>query len=174
MAQAIDTLEVIFTANLLPLTGSLERISGQLMGVKGATDIADMSLRNMAGALDFGMEGLKRGANSAGQAVGNAFARGLRSKKGQVDQAVRYLTQSALEALRRLLNTGAPAALDVPRSAQMEKFDRASMEWAGNGAGQAMDITIPINVDGIRLGEACVRGINALGRMTGRSVINMQ
>lgn len=171
MAQAIDTLEVIFTANMAPLTACLGQINSQLMGVRGASDIADAGLKNMAASLDFGMEALKRNAGSAGQAVGNAFAKGLRSKKPAVDAAVKYLTQAALEALRMLLNPGAaPADVDSVPKSQMERFDAESMgRSAAGGFGGTMDITVPINVDGVRLGEACIRGINSVSRISGRA-----
>lgn len=172
MAQAIDTLEVIFTANMAPLTACLGQISAQLAGVSGASDIADAGLRNMAASLDFGMAALKRSAGSAGQAVGAAFANGIRSKKGAVDQAVKYLTQAAMDALRTLIAPGAGAddAATVPGSTA-QRFDAASMEKAAaaGGSGEVIDVTVPINVDGIRLGEACIRGINTVSRISGRA-----
>ena len=175
MAQTIDTLEVVFSANRAPLSGCLMQINAQLMSVKTASDIAESSLKSMANALDFGMVALKKDAYSAGQAVGTAFARGLRSKRGAVDAAVKYLTSAALAALRRLLNMGAGSGAQGTGAASMEKFDTADLkqEKSGDNAAGVMDITIPINVDGIKLGEACVRGLSSAARITGRSVLNI-
>lgn len=175
MAQTIDSLEVVFAADMMPLSSCLDRINIQLMSVNGASDIADASLRNMAGALDFGMSGLRRDARNAGQAVGDAFAKGLRSKKGEVDAAVKYLTAAALEALRRLMNMGSGAGVNEVGSVGIEKFDAEVMRRE-NGEAEAagkMDITIPLNVDGIKLGEACMRGIGSMARMTGRAILNI-
>jgi hypothetical protein len=175
MAQTIDTLEVVFSADLAPLSSCLMQINAQLMSVKTAGDIADASLKNMAGALDFGMAALKKDANSAGQAVGMAFSKGLRSKRSAVDAAVQYLTAAALAALRRLLNMGAGAGAQDAGAASMEKFADSDLkkDSGADGGTGVMDITIPINVDGIKLGEACVRGLSSATRLTGRSVLNI-
>lgn len=171
MAQAIDTLEVIFSADTAPLSACLNQINMQLLSVSGASLIADNSLRSMASALDFGMESLKKQAFNAGAAVGTSFASGLRSKKGAVDSAVKYLTAAALAALNRLLSAK-PTALPTPSGAgALNLPDAPYAENIKNAAAQrVIDITVPINVDGIRLGEACIRGVREAAAMSGRAV----
>lgn len=180
MSSVIDTLAVAFTADVGPLAARLSEIDGMLRGVGAVSQIADASLRSMAGALDFSMGSLKAGAYAAGAAVGTRFAEGLRSRKGAVDGAVKYLTASALSALNRLLGSGTSATADAgtgtTSSVTATRFDEGTLAGGtGARAGESAvsSITIPISVDGIKLGEACVKGLSRVSKLTGRGVIEI-
>ena len=44
---------------------------------------------------------------------------------------------------------------------------------AVDAALERMNITIPLNVDGMKLGEASIRGINAVTRSAGKVLLNI-
>ena len=47
------------------------------------------------------------------------------------------------------------------------------MNAAAERALENVNLTIPIHVDGMKLGEASIRGINAVTRSTGRLMLNL-
>ena len=51
----------------------------------------------------------------------------------------------------------------------LEDRVRAAVEEALGG----VTLTVPLNVDGMRLGEASIRGINAVTRSTGRVLLKL-
>lgn len=181
MSGVIDTLAVVFTAELGPLAQQISEMDGMLRGVGAASRAADASLRSMAGALDFSMGALRSGAHSAGAAVGARFAEGLRSKKGAVDSAVKYLTSSALAALNRLLGGGKGAGAGAGTGASpapvaaVARLDEGALAGGSGGPAEAKisSITIPINLDGVKLGEACIKGLSQVSKLTGRGMIEL-
>lgn len=180
MSSVIDTLAVAFTADVGQLAARLSEIDGILRGVGTASQIADAGLRSIAGALDFSMGSLKAGAYAAGASVGTRFAEGLRSRKGAVDGAVKFLTASALSALNRLLGSGTSATsgsgTGASSSVSTARFDEGTLAGgmsALSGERAVQNITIPISVDGIKLGEACVKGLNRVSKQTGRGMIEI-
>jgi hypothetical protein len=180
MGSVIDTLAVAFTADVGPLAARLSEIDGMLRGVGTFSQTADASLRSMAGALDFSMGSLKAGAYAAGAAVGTRFAEGLRGRRGAVDAAVKYLTASALAALNRLLGSGTPTTGGMGTGATAtvaaSRFDEKTLAGgtgALSGENAVNNITIPISVDGIKLGEACVKGLSRVSKLTGRGIIEL-
>ena len=54
-----------------------------------------------------------------------------------------------------------------------EVREAAPVSDAVNAALGDLNITIPLNVDGIKLGEASIRGINAVTRNAGRLLLNI-
>lgn len=86
------------------------------------------------------------------------FAGGIRGAQLDVERAAGSLSAAATDALR------------------MPELPQAGAEGGANAAERALEnvnLTIPIHVDGMKLGEASIRGINAVTRSAGRLLLNL-
>ena len=178
MSGTLDTLQIVFTAEAGPLTSQLEHITRQLGNVNVASETAQTGLRGLAGAMQGSFSALSDRAYTAGAAAGRALANGLRSQSGAVTSAAEHLAQGASAALRKVSsggNGGGSSRGGGGGSGTVTRFSTAVMSASGGGTsgGGSTNITVPINVDGVRLGEACIRGIERVSDITGRSVLSI-
>lgn len=178
MSGTLDTLQIVFTAEAGPLTSQLEHITRQLGNVNVASETAQTGLRGLAGAMQGSFSALSDRAYAAGAAAGRALANGLRSQSGAVTSAAEHLAQGASAALRKASsggNGGGSSRGGGGGSGTVMRFSTAVMSASGGGTsgGGSTTITVPINVDGVRLGEACIRGIERVSDITGRSVLSI-
>ena len=178
MSGTLDTLQIVFTAEAGPLTSQLEHITRQLGNVNVASETAQTGLRGLAGAMQGSFSALSDRAYAAGAAAGRALANGLRSQSGAVTSAAEHLAQGASAALRKASSGGNGGGSSRGRgggSGTVTRFSTAVMSASGGGTsgGGSTNITVPINVDGVRLGEACIRGIERVSDITGRSVLSI-
>ena len=180
MSGTLDTLQIVFTAEAGPLTSQLEHITRQLGNVNVASETAQTGLRGLAGAMQGSFSALSDRAYAAGAAAGRALANGLRSQSGAVISAAEHLAQGASAALRKVSSGGSSGSGGSSRgggggSGTVTRFSTAVMSASGGGTsgGGSTTITVPINVDGVRLGEACIRGIERVSEITGRSVLSI-
>lgn len=178
MSGTLDTLQIVFTAEAGPLTSQLEQITRQLGNVNVASETAQTGLRGLAGAMQGSFSALSDRAYTAGAAAGRALANGLRSQSGAVTSAAEHLAQGASAALRKVSsggNGGGSSRGGGGGSGTVTRFSTAVMSASGGGTsgGGSTTITVPINVDGVRLGEACIRGIERVSDITGRSVLSI-
>ena len=176
MSGTLDTLQIVFTAEAGPLTSQLEHITRQLGNVNVASETAQTGLRGLAGAMQGSFSALSDRAYAAGAAAGRALANGLRSQSGAVTSAAEHLAQGASAALRKVSSGGGSGGSSRGGgggSGTVTRFSTAVMSASGGGTsgGGSANITVPINVDGVRLGEACIRGIERVSDITGRSVL---
>ena len=178
MSGTLDTLQIVFTAEAGPLTSQLEHITRQLWNVNVASETAQTGLRGLAGAMQGSFSALSDRAYAAGAAAGRALANGLRSQSGAVISAAEHLAQGASAALRKVSyggGSGGSSRGGGGGSGTVTRFSTAVMSASGGGTsgGGSANITVPINVDGVRLGEACIRGIERVSDITGRSVLSI-
>ena len=178
MSGTLDTLQIVFSAEAGPLTSQLEHITRQLGNVNVASETAQTGLRGLAGAMQGSFSALSDRAYAAGAAAGRALANGLRSQSGAVTSAAEHLAQGASAALRKVSsggNGGGSSRGGGGGSGTVTRFSTAVMSASGGGTsgGGSTNITVPINVDGVRLGEACIRGIERVSDITGRSVLSI-
>lgn len=179
MSGTLDTLQIVFTAEAGPLTSQLEHITRQLGNVNVASETAQTGLRGLAGAMQGSFSALSDRAYAAGAAAGRALANGLRSQSGAVTSAAEHLAQGASAALRKASSGGGSGGGSSRGggggSGTVTRFSTAVMSASGGGTsgGGSTNITVPINVDGVRLGEACIRGIERVSDITGRSVLSI-
>ena len=96
-----------------------------------------------------------------GSYFGEGFALGIRDSVSQVARAASDIGAAATGGLNAVL----PG--DV-RNAAPNDINAAVNAALGN-----MNLTIPLNVDGVKLGEASIRGINAVTRSAGRLLLNI-
>lgn len=179
MSGTLDTLQIVFTAEAGPLISQLEHITRQLGNVNVASETAQTGLRGLAGAMQGSFSALSDRAYAAGAAAGRALANGLRSQSGAVTSAAEHLAQGASAALRKASSGGSGSGGSSRGggggSGTVTRFSTAVMSASGGGTsgGGSTNITVPINVDGVRLGEACIRGIERVSDITGRSVLSI-
>ena len=178
MSGTLDTLQIVFTSEAGPLTSQLEHITRQLGNVNVASETAQTGLRGLAGAMQGSFSALSDRAYAAGAAEGRALANGLRSQSGAVISAAEHLAQGASAALRKVSSGGGSGGSSRGGgggSGTVTRFSTAVMSASGGGTsgGGSANITVPINVDGVRLGEACIRGIERVSDITGRSVLSI-
>lgn len=178
MSGTLDTLQIVFTAEAGPLISQLEQITRQLGNVNVASETAQTGLRGLAGAMQGSFSALSDRAYTAGAAAGRALANGLRSQSGAVISAAEHLAQGASAALRKVSSGGGSGGSSRGRgggSGTVTRFSTAVMSASGGGTsgGGSTTITVPINVDGVRLGEACIRGIERVSDITGRGILSI-
>ena len=168
MSNVIDELKIVFSAETGSLVSSLAQISGQLMTLQGVSGAAQASLRGLAAAFAGGMAGVSGEAYSAGANAGAAFARGLRAQAGSVRSAAKYLSAAAVSSLGRG-NVGSGAG------AGATGFGTGVLGGdTGSAASKAVstaEIVVPLNVDGVKLGEACIKAMNQVSGITGKAHI---
>ena len=81
-----------------------------------------------------------------------------------------------LDALSGNLNAVSAASLRADLGLRAAELPQASAMGSAQSAEQALEnvnLTIPIHVDGMKLGEASIRGINAVTRSAGRLLLNL-
>ena len=100
-------------------------------------------------------------AGAFGDNFAEGFARGIEGAVRRVAKASAALAGAASGGL------GASLPGEVRRAAAVS--DGGDV----NAALERVDITIPLSVDGIRLGEASIRGINAVTRSAGRLLLDI-
>lgn len=129
----------------------------------GAVYAAIRAMINRATAMIRSLLGIHSPSRVAGEFGGNfaeGFARGIEGAVGRVAGASAALAQAAAGGLDAALPGEVRGASPLGEAAANAVLDR-------------LDITIPLNVDGIRLGEASIRGINAVTRSAGRLLLEI-
>ena len=176
MSNVIDELKVIFSAETGPLMAGLAGISARLTEMQGMSGAAEASLQALAAAFSGGLAGTAEDAFSAGADAGAAFARGLRTQAGSVRSAAAYISASAVSALggRYTGDAGANAEASTGASSAT-RFDTSILSGgsgaAVSGINRNIEVTVPLNVDGVKLGEACIRALDRVSGMAGRGHI---
>lgn len=191
MSGIIDTLQVVFTADAGQLTSQLAQISAQLMSLDQLAAQACAGLAALGSALDFGMGEAREDAFAAGSAVGAAFASGIRSAKNSVIAAAKALSAAAVTALNPVAAASAPDGGDggtpaatapdaIPAYAPAvyaAAFTPDMLAPAETAATRAnapgMNVVVPINLDGVKLGEACIKAMDMVSGMTGRTRLSI-
>ena len=88
------------------------------------------------------------------------FADGIRSSLVNAEKAAGALGLSAVRSLQQS---------ELPQRNGFANSDVKTVEQAL----ERVDLTIPISVDGMKLGEASIRGINAVTRAAGKLMLNL-
>ena len=99
-------------------------------------------------------------AGEFGGYFGEGFARGIEGARERVSLASAGLAGAASGGLDAALPGEVRASPGVGAAAADALADR-------------LNITVPLNVDGMRLGEASIRGINAVTRSAGRVMLEI-
>lgn len=135
--------------------------SGQGAAGAAAASLASAALRKLRSML--AIHSPSKVTRGYGENFGVGFARGI---GGTLDQAARAAGTLGGTASASLKAASLPAG--GPEGGLKDQ-----MTSAVQGALGGVNLTIPLNVDGIKLGEASIRGINAVTRSAGRVLINI-
>ena len=98
-----------------------------------------------------------------GRFFGEGFAKGVTGSAQEVAKAAEGLSDAATGGLRLSAMPAMESARGIEQSVQ-QAVERALGD---------VQLTIPLNVDGMKLGEASIRGINAVTRSAGRLLLNI-
>ena len=109
----------------------------------------------------------------AGEFAGAGFALGLGDELKRVEASARALALAGPQAADAEAGPVGTADLGLRVRALADAGDGARsdaelVQAVRAAALEGLEITVPLEVDGLRLGEACIRGINAVTRRTGR------
>ena len=130
--------------------------AGKSSVIKAANEVASAAVSRIRSALQ--IHSPSRVAHDLGARFSQGFALGMLEGR----------TQAAASA--RSLGGVAAAAVEQAPVARVAEGDlAAAVERALGG----MRVVAPIEVDGVRLGQAAIRGINAVRRATGRQMLDL-
>ena len=148
--------------------------SSQSAVLAAAARLANLAAAQLRSALK--IHSPSRVMREAGEFAGAGFALGLGDELKKVEASARALALAGPQAadaeagpvgtadLGLRVRALADAGDGVRSDAELVQAVRAAAQAALEG----LEITVPLEVDGLRLGEACIRGINAVTRRTGR------
>ena len=165
---AVGNLTSAFAVGMSGMTGAAQTAAGNIAAAftEGMADMTGAVQSGAAGiteAFAGGLETLDDDAQATGAGAGSAFATGLRSQAGSVRSAAAYLASAAAQALGGTY-TGGTATVGFSEAA----MSGGSVASSG-GRTDTVEITVPLNVDGVRLGEACIRAMGRVAGITGRA-----
>lgn len=190
--MTLDELSVVFTADIAPFSAAVASVSSLL---SAAADQADSLAARFTNAGIQAGEGLRQGllsrraavadaaralADAAANALRNALGihspsrvamaagslfdegliRGIAGSAGQVEKEAALLSDRASSALRA--PEFPPEAVPSPVSAPVPAAPSDA------NALSPISLTIPLEIDGYRLGVAAIEGINRVSQGTGR------
>ncbi len=148
------------TGQMVSAGGALSEGLAKGIGAKSAS--VNAAIRKMADSATRLLKSLlkihspSKVTEGYGAFFAEGFAKGIRETQAEVLGAVNALESGAVNALNPL-----PAA----QSAEKGESCVRGLE--------NLHLTIPIQVDGMKLGEASIRGINAVTRSTGKLLLNL-
>lgn len=188
----LEELSVRFSADIAPFSAAVSQVQGMLSALGGAADGITAQFQT-AGAM--AGEGLKNGLLSqraavaaAAQMLAQAAANALRgalqihSPSRLTYEVGRFFDEGLLEGIRGSadrvaaeagnLGKGAAfalqdAAVQMPLSPAAD-FSAARQAVSPDQALSSLSLTVPLEIDGYRLGVAAIEGINRVAKGTGR------
>lgn len=126
--------------------------------MQAANRIANAAVSRIRSALS--IHSPSRVSFQLGGWFGEGFAGGVLDSLDQVERSAAALSQGASNFLAR-------------QSALLPEIEGASAALGGRAIPQDMNITIPMYVDGMKLGEASIRGINQVTRSAGKVLLEI-
>lgn len=171
MSNVLDTLEVVFSADVGPLAVSLKQVDAQLLGLRSTAALASVSLQSMAAVGLSAMNALSSGAYSAGAQAGAAFARGISGAQSAVAQAAAGLAAAASAALQRVGSVNIPVSVSSTGTVASAKTGASAS--GGKSGGSSGNVTMPLVVDSVKLGEVVVRSIAQAGNISGKKILEI-
>ena len=131
--------------------------SGQSVITSAVSSVVNSALRRMRSLLS--IHSPSKVTRSLGGYFGEGFAQGILGSVSLAERAAGSLSHSALDGLSAM-----PDA-DAGMSARMQTAVESAL---GN-----VQLVVPLHVDGMKLGEASIRGINAVTKSAGKVLLNI-
>ena len=184
----VETLEICLQANITNVAEQLSGISAQLASLAPAATSAGAQLgqgfaNGIASKYGAVMAAANRIANAAvsrirsalsihspskvtydlGAFFGEGFSQGIAASIASAESSAARLSEAAADRLN-------PAAsADFAEHGGLSESMRAALDAALGGT----DLNVTLEVDGMRLGEASIRGINRVTRSAGRVLLEI-
>ena len=167
--MTLETLEIRFQAQVEEAAAQLQALIAQIRQVSAAAS----------------------GMYSAGLRLSQGLATGIRAGKSSVIKAANEVASAAVSRIRSALQIHSPSRVAQDLGARFSQgFALGMLEGRTQAAASArslggvaaaaveralgaMRVVAPIEVDGVRLGQAAIRGINAVRRATGRQMLDL-
>lgn len=136
---------------------------GFARGISQRSDRVDAAIRKMTDAATKKLKKLlsiqspSKVTEAYGAFFAEGFANGILGAQGDAARAAGALGDAAVRSLR---------VSELPQSQSAAQADVFK-------ALERVNLTIPIQVDGMKLGEASIRGINAVTRSAGKLMLNL-
>ena len=131
--------------------------SGRSVVTSAVESVVNSALRRMKSLLQ--IHSPSKVTRSFGGYFGEGFAEGIMNSVSLAERAAGRLSGSALAGLSALPEVEGGMAAQV----------QSAVESALGG----VNVVIPLNVDGMKLGEASIRGINAVTKSAGKVLLNI-
>ncbi|HIS02416.1 MAG TPA: hypothetical protein IAA75_00780 [Candidatus Pullichristensenella avicola] len=184
--MTLETLEIRFQAEIQGAVLQLRALIGEMQRVNVAASSMRQAGLQLSAGLAAGIRAGKSQVLSAASEVANAAASRIRSalrihspSRVARDLGARFSEGFALGVLdgqaRAALSAGelAQTAGGAVSAAPMPKAQDGELIAAIERALGTLTVVAPIQVDGVRLGEAAISGINAVRRATGRQMLEI-
>lgn len=136
--------------------GISSKVSAIVSAAKRAADSAVAKLKNL-----LKIASPSKVTRELGGYFGEGFAEGIQSTVRMAESGAAALSMAAVRAVR---------AANIPAD---DNGIGGTVRGAVQGAMGDMNITVPLTVDGIKLGEAAIRGINRVTRSAGRVMLEL-
>ena len=147
-------------------TAGRQLANGFAAGIRDRNGAVQAAVSSMVGAATRKIRSLldihspSKVAEGFGAYFGEGFALGVEDSVSGVEQAVSGLSRAATAGLE---------GVSIPESPSVEQTAQAAVQRALDG----VQLTVPIHVDGVKLGEAAIRGINAVTKSAGRLLLDI-
>ena len=181
--MTLEELSVVFSAETAPFESAVARVAALLPEASAAADVLAARFEAAGAQAALGLQsGLLSGKNAvaaAARTVADAAANALRgalqihSPSKVTYQAGRFFDEGLLSGIENGLSLVESAAAGLGRSAA-EALGGPNVTAAASSNSMAREqndsisITVPLEIDGYRLGVAAIEGINRVSRGTGR------
>ena len=126
------------------------------------SSVVNAAIRKMRTLLD--IHSPSRVTEGFGAYFGEGFIQGISATVAGAERAAGDLSQAAASALGNV---------EIPEAETSgTALDRAAQSAVERALG-GVNLTVPLSVDGMKLGEAAIRGINAVTKSTGRMLLDI-
>ncbi|NLD59231.1 MAG: hypothetical protein GX647_06220 [Clostridiales bacterium] len=184
--MTLEALEIRFQVSMGAAIASLRALAGELRRVDSAASGMYASGLKLSGGLAAGIRAgrgaVVRAADEVAEAAVARIRKALdirspsRVARGLGERFSEGFALGVLDAsARAAMGSGALAlsAADALRAAPIPDGRGDGLSEAVERALSGMTVVSPIHVDGVKLGEAAIRGINAVKRATGRQMLDI-
>ncbi len=195
--MTLEEISVLFTADIAPITAAANELTGLLSALDAQADALAArfyaSGSQAAEGLRDGLLSRRSAISAAAQALASAASSALRNALSihspsrltyQVgtffdEGLLRGIAGSASQVEKEAAALGhrAASALEAPDFSlpilPLQTAQAASAPTASSPDSQPISITIPLEIDGYRLGVAAIEGINRVTQSTGRVELSL-
>lgn len=184
--MTLEELSVVFTADIQPFAQAVEAVQGLASGAAGAVDGMAASFHRAglqaAAGLQSGLLAGRQGVMAAAEQIANAAAQALQAalQIHSPSRVTREMGKMFDEGFLQGILEQAPR-LEMEAGQLRTRTDHALQaagplspsQGAANAPQAPVQLTIPLELDGYRLGVAVIENLNRITNGTGRVELRM-